>query len=75
MNQLRPRAVVWALLLLTALAARLRQPAEVQAEQASDYAAGRLDGQGELSRDDLRGEVVLLDGWSPLVFELTSPRL
>lgn len=35
-----------------------------QAEQAPAYAATQLDGGGELSLDELRGEVVLLNGWA-----------
>ena len=34
------------------------------AEPAPAYAAATLDGSGELSLDDLRGEVVLLNGWA-----------
>ena len=35
-----------------------------QAEQAPAYAATQLDGGGDLSLDELRGEVVLLNGWA-----------
>lgn len=34
------------------------------ADPAPDYAAARLDVQGDLSLSDLRGEVVLLNGWA-----------
>jgi len=34
------------------------------AEMAPDFAATRIDGGGELSLQDLRGEVVLLNGWA-----------
>ncbi|MBL8128666.1 MAG: TlpA family protein disulfide reductase, partial [Chloroflexia bacterium] len=34
------------------------------ADPAPAYAAATLDGSGEISLDDLRGEVVLLNGWA-----------
>lgn len=53
--------VVWAVLGLATLGASL--PARA-AEPAPAYAAARLDGSGDLALSDLRGEVVLLNGWA-----------
>ena len=53
--------MVWVALVLLALAAFLPVRA---AEPAPDFSAATLDGQGELSLADLRGEVVLLNGWA-----------
>ena len=53
--------VVWVSLLLLAAVAAI--PARA-AEPAPEYAAVTLDGLGELSLADLRGEVVLLNGWA-----------
>jgi cytochrome c-type biogenesis protein len=36
----------------------------VLADPAPAYAAAALDGSGEISLDDLRGEVVILNGWA-----------
>lgn len=53
--------VVWAVLGLATLGASL--PARA-AEPAPAYAAAKLDGSGDLALSDLRGEVVLLNGWA-----------
>lgn len=66
----RPRAwlvvaafvVAAAALLASALADR--QSAAAEETRAPDYAANQLDGSGELSLDDLRGNVVLLNAWA-----------
>ena len=42
----------------------LGHPSDARAETAPDYAADLLDGAGTLSLADLRGEVVLLNGWA-----------
>lgn len=57
----RSPLVVWASLLLLAMVAALPVGA---AEPAPEYAAATLDGKGELSLADLRGDVVLLNGWA-----------
>jgi cytochrome c-type biogenesis protein len=63
-NARRLSAAVWSIALLAAVGAVVWAPAAVRAERAPDYAAAVLDGDGELSLADLRGEVVLLNGWA-----------
>lgn len=58
------RCRVLASLLVAVLAAVLVVLPVLAAEPAPEYAAARLDGQGDLALSDLRGEVVLLNGWA-----------
>ena len=57
----RGALVAWAALTLLVMAAVLPVRA---AEPAPEYAAATLDGQGDLSLADMRGDVVLLNGWA-----------
>jgi cytochrome c-type biogenesis protein len=52
--------LAWVLIGLIGVAS----PGNALADPAPAYAAARLDGSGEISLDDLRGEVVLLNGWA-----------
>ncbi|MCA9877456.1 MAG: redoxin domain-containing protein, partial [Thermomicrobiales bacterium] len=52
--------LVWVLVSLIGLA----RFDVVLADPAPAYAAARLDGSGDVSLADLRGEVVLLNGWA-----------
>ncbi|MDQ2654786.1 MAG: redoxin domain-containing protein [Chloroflexota bacterium] len=53
-------ALAWVLMGLIGVAGS----GDALADPAPAYAATRLDGSGEISLDDLRGEVVLLNGWA-----------
>jgi cytochrome c-type biogenesis protein len=52
--------LAWALISLIGVA----RAGVALADQAPAYSAAMLDGTGEMSLDDLRGEVVLLNGWA-----------
>ena len=52
---------VWGVMIVLTVMAILPVRA---AETAPEYAASTLDGQGDLSLADLRGDVVLLNGWA-----------
>lgn len=58
------RALVVALTIIVTGLLGAAGSGSVLADPAPAYAAARLDGSGELSLADLRGEVVLLNGWA-----------
>lgn len=57
--------LVWLLpLVIVAVMAAGFDARALAGERAPDYTARRLDGEGELALADLRGQVVLLNGWA-----------
>lgn len=59
---IRSIGVAWIVAAIT-LVVTAHLPA-LAADPAPDFAAARLDGQGELALRDLRGEVLLVNGWA-----------